>query len=459
MSLNTIIKTDENTYMNCLQSLGSGCYGNVTSGFKLISTVAQKTLESKYGSPVAIKTLKMKKFFLKECNNIRHIKDKEIPHATRYRDFKIAPSQLEFNIVMDLIPGETLHQIGSKLSWTQVVSIADQMLEFLVALEKINLLHGDIKSSNAIYEPSANYLTICDFGLSCHSKSVPVVETKEAPVTIQNIGYRAPEILLRFGHTTRADLWSFGAVLYEIVTDSSFIPGITEDYIGMADQARAEAIQHNIIQRVFRRIDLPLASTVEKWTSPYSCPWKIENGAVVWKTPPQLGKVEWEALFKEGAAEKNGPANEVNALVSILKKIFCFEKRASAEEIASEFKNLIQQDIRFHILGLEKNHKLLISSDKITVVYDNSLRVHRSCIHVPKNPNHTYLMTLMEGSKVLFKDISICARGDQQTITLLELLQTASIQTIPENARFVPGTYCMEELFDPSVLASFEDLS
>lgn len=461
-----LVGVNKRKYVQEDQVLGSGTYGVVKNGRHIYSDASVKKIKGENpnykSSPVAIKAFRSRRECEDECSVTQAVSNYCIPHAVRYRDRKVASRQLRFNMMIDLIPGQTLNKFCSSLDWTNILSIAGQLLEFLVALNKVQILHGDLKSANVMFEPEARYVTVLDFGISRKSQTGSVLSSTEAYTVIQSLYNRAPEILLGLGHTTRADLWSFGTILYELVTGLPFFaPGT--DYAAAVSQTSAMAKRKDYIQRLFSIIDLPSATAVEKIQNLPTCLWKVKDGVVVWKSPVPYKRGSWEFFFRMKAAQKNAHAYEIEILVSILKKILCFENRASVDEIMEEFRMHIPQEVHFNVVGLERNHRLVITSGKVQTVYDNSLRVHRSCLHVPRDSHGTYLVSLTEGTQSHFVDLPIQVRGNRHTITIAELLQSQSSSLmdsppISDEAKFVPGVYFKEYLFDPNLFSTSKDL-
>ncbi len=126
-------------------------------------------------------------------------------------------------LVTEYIPGTTLDAklVGGALPEKEAVRLGAQLAEGLEAAHEQGLVHRDLKPANLRLTP-AGRLKILDFGLA------RLVEPqKETDVTASlsdsqeltgTLPYMAPEQLRGEGSDARSDLWSAGAVLYEMAT-------------------------------------------------------------------------------------------------------------------------------------------------------------------------------------------------------------------------------------------------
>lgn len=120
-------------------------------------------------------------------------------------------------IVMELIPGRTLKQVladgkpalPDALDWTR------QVAEAMQDAHASGLVHGDLKPSNIMLEPSGK-VRILDFGLALRQDMLATTTiTQSEPQG--TIAYMAPERLLGALPDARGDIYSLGAMLYEMV--------------------------------------------------------------------------------------------------------------------------------------------------------------------------------------------------------------------------------------------------
>ena len=132
-------------------------------------------------------------------------------------------------IAMAYIEGLSLREEIAKgpLEVRQAFDLAVQIAEGLEAAHQKGIVHRDIKSGN-IMITEGGQAKIMDFGLAKVSGEVPL--TKEAR-TIGTIAYMSPEQAQGEDLDKRTDLWSFGVVLYEMLTGQMPFRGDRESII------------------------------------------------------------------------------------------------------------------------------------------------------------------------------------------------------------------------------------
>jgi serine/threonine protein kinase/tetratricopeptide (TPR) repeat protein len=123
----------------------------------------------------------------------------------------------EIFIVMEFIKGRELHDIirDGQLSIEQVVEIGKQIASGLQAAHAKGIVHRDIKSSNIMVTESGQ-IKIMDFGLA-KVAGADIQLTKEHS-TLGTAAYMSPEQTRGEPVDHRTDIWSFGVLLYEMLT-------------------------------------------------------------------------------------------------------------------------------------------------------------------------------------------------------------------------------------------------
>jgi len=119
-------------------------------------------------------------------------------------------------IVMEYCDGKTLKQVVEKesLSIKRVLEIAIQICEGLASAHERGIVHRDIKSEN-IMACSRGQVKIMDFGLAKLRGATKITETGS---TLGTAAYMSPEQAQGEEVDQRSDIFSFGVVLYELLT-------------------------------------------------------------------------------------------------------------------------------------------------------------------------------------------------------------------------------------------------
>jgi len=132
-------------------------------------------------------------------------------------------------IAMEYVAGQSLHQkiIKGPMDSDTVVDIAVQVASGLEEAHQSGIIHRDIKSAN-IMVTEKGQAKIMDFGLAKVAGESQL--TKEAR-TIGTIAYMSPEQAHGEDLDKRTDIWSFGVVLYEMLTGQLPFRGDRESII------------------------------------------------------------------------------------------------------------------------------------------------------------------------------------------------------------------------------------
>ncbi len=119
-------------------------------------------------------------------------------------------------IVMEFITGKELKSYvdNSPLPIEEATGIATQIISGLRAAHNKGIIHRDIKSTNIMNNKDGE-VKIMDFGLAKIRGSDQV--TKEG-ITVGTMAYMSPEQARGEEIDQRTDIWSFGVVLYEMLT-------------------------------------------------------------------------------------------------------------------------------------------------------------------------------------------------------------------------------------------------
>src|SRR2546425_3655421 len=131
-------------------------------------------------------------------------------------------------IVSELLEGETLRQRmrGAMLAPRRVIEYATQIANGLAAAHERGIVHRDLKPDN-IFITKDGRVKILDFGIAkltqpggnASQTDIPTRRVDTDPgVVMGTVGYMSPEQIRGKGIDHRSDIFSFGAILYEMLS-------------------------------------------------------------------------------------------------------------------------------------------------------------------------------------------------------------------------------------------------
>jgi serine/threonine protein kinase/TolB-like protein/Tfp pilus assembly protein PilF len=125
-------------------------------------------------------------------------------------------------LILEYVPGETLTQRMAREPFTveQALSIGQQIAQAISAAHKRGIVHRDLKPGNIKITPDGR-VKVLDFGLA----KAPIAEGKSSDITVTQSGhvigtpaYMSPEQARGESTDHRTDIWSFGCIIYQMLT-------------------------------------------------------------------------------------------------------------------------------------------------------------------------------------------------------------------------------------------------
>jgi len=200
------------------------------------------------------------------------------PHIAAIYGLEVMPSDVASGfsrtmaLVMELVEGEDLSQRIARgaIPLDEALPIAKQIAEALEAAHEQGIIHRDLKPANVKVRPDGT-VKVLDFGLAKAMEtaepkgSAPQAATITSPAMTQagmilgTAAYMAPEQARGKPVDKRADIWAFGAVLFEMLTGTRAFRGedVTDTIVSVIskepDWSTMPAATPAPIRRLLRR--------------------------------------------------------------------------------------------------------------------------------------------------------------------------------------------------------------
>ncbi|MEP6637527.1 MAG: protein kinase, partial [Acidobacteriota bacterium] len=201
-----------------LEKLGAGGQGTV-----------YKAVDSKLGRTVVVKVLPEE--LLARPANVKRFEREarlasSLDHANICTIFDLNVINGIHFIAMQYIPGRNVRQLvnGKALQLESALSIAIQVTDALAVAHAQGIIHRDIKAGNVMVT-SQGQAKVLDFGLAklldddaARTSGIHLTELTEVGIPYGTATYAAPEQALGDRVDSRADIFSTGVLLYEMLT-------------------------------------------------------------------------------------------------------------------------------------------------------------------------------------------------------------------------------------------------
>ncbi|NWW90950.1 KS6A2 kinase, partial [Rhynochetos jubatus] len=195
-----------------LKVLGQGSYGKVF--------LVRKIKGSDAGQLYAMKVLK--KATLKVRDRVRSKMERdilaEVNHPFIVKLHYAFQTEGKLYLILDFLRGGDLFTRLSKEVMFTEEDVKFYLAELALALDHLHglgIIYRDLKPENVLLDEEG-HIKITDFGLSKEA----IDHDKRAYSFCGTIEYMAPEVVNRRGHTQSADWWSFGVLMFEMLTGS-----------------------------------------------------------------------------------------------------------------------------------------------------------------------------------------------------------------------------------------------
>jgi serine/threonine protein kinase/Flp pilus assembly protein TadD len=238
-----------------IEKLGRGGMGSVYRVLdkKLNEEVALKLLNSEIASDE--KTLER---FSNELKLARKIVHKNIG-----RMYEFMEEQGTHFITMEYVPGEDLKSFIKRVGQLPVgkaISIGKQILEGLEEAHRLGTIHRDLKPGNIMIDKEGN-ARIMDFGIA---RSVHTKGMTGKGVIIGTPEYMSPEQAEAQAVDRRSDIYSFGIILFEMLTGQLPFEGDTPLSVVLKQKQEAPQEPKNLNPQISDELNRLILQCMEK---------------------------------------------------------------------------------------------------------------------------------------------------------------------------------------------------
>ncbi|XP_062996182.1 ribosomal protein S6 kinase alpha-1 isoform X1 [Elgaria multicarinata webbii] len=267
-----------------LKVLGQGSFGKVF--------LVRKITAPDNGHLYAMKVLK--KATLKVRDRVRTKMERdilvEVNHPFIVKLHYAFQTEGKLYLILDFLRGGDLFMRLSK-----EVMFTEEDVKFYLAelalglghLHRLGIVYRDLKPENILLDDEG-HIKLTDFGLSKEA----IDHEKKAYSFCGTVEYMAPEVVNRQGHTQSADWWSYGVLMFEMLTGALPFQGkdrketmslILKAKLGMPQFLSSEA--QSLLRALFKR-------------NPANRLGSSPDGAEEIKRHPFYSTIDWNKLFR-----------------------------------------------------------------------------------------------------------------------------------------------------------------
>ena len=132
-------------------------------------------------------------------------------------------------LATELVRGLLLHEwrAAAKPDWRQCLAVVLQILDAVEYVHRQGVIHRDLKPQNVVIREGDDALRVCilDFGVARLQRSEVDTERTLQGAVVGTLAYMSPEQAVGSACVdTRSDVWSTGAICYELLTGQPPMP-------------------------------------------------------------------------------------------------------------------------------------------------------------------------------------------------------------------------------------------
>lgn len=227
-------------YVCTLTKLGKGAYSKVYKGY-----IKSDNDDDEPKQYVAIKKMNLQQlrahdFLENEIDIMKRLNHPNILNMIDVIEKKNVSNEKILYLILDICEGGDLKKLVGRhrrMKEKYAIVYFKQIAEGLKYLRSKNIIHRDLKPHNVLLMSDKKTLKIADFGFAKMIGNDTLAETMcGSPL------YMAPEILLKKPYSNKADLWSVGVMLYEVLCATHPFKSV-ENIVDLVHKVERDEIQ------------------------------------------------------------------------------------------------------------------------------------------------------------------------------------------------------------------------
>lgn len=193
--------------------LGVGAFGKVYAGLNQVTgeLMAVKVLELITGQNMHRQLEELQKE-LNICKNLSH------KHIVGFIDYQFDEDSATLFIFLEFVPGGSLSSMLGRFGKFKEELVRKYTRQLLLGLEYLhsqNIMHRDLKGGNVLVTRDGN-IKLTDFGASKVNQETTLLEGCKS--LTGSPFWMAPEVIEQTPYGRRADIWSLGCTVIEMLT-------------------------------------------------------------------------------------------------------------------------------------------------------------------------------------------------------------------------------------------------
>ena len=243
------------SHYRVLEKLGGGGMGVV---YKALDTNLDRHVALKFLPPELTRDDEARTRFMQEAKAASAL---DHPNICTIHEIDSTPDGQLF-IAMGYYEGETLKErvANGPLAIEEALDIAIQVAQGLSKAHESGIVHRDIKPANLIVTKDG-LVKIVDFGIA---KLLGVTGPTQTGTTLGTVSYMSPEQIASEDADQQSDVWSLGAVLYEMLAGQPAFKGEHQWAVMNAITSSTPASPHSLRADLSADVDQVIMRALEK---------------------------------------------------------------------------------------------------------------------------------------------------------------------------------------------------